>query len=147
MKAEVDMSVVDVTQFSIASEDDYKNAKDAGVTSIVTLVATHSNYKAEGTVEYWWQGHTLFGYFLQYRVTSNGNKKGDLYFGVWGTPGQTWYNKLTGNAVQDGEWHEFRAGGWVGTSAGTGRLYMKYTFDRSNAPDPTADTYLDVAMP
>lgn len=136
----------DVSSSNGISPEEYQ--KTSGVTALETLVAQYDHYKAELTVEYWWgnNGTILYGYTKQYRVTSNGNNRGNIIFGVHGHSGQSWQHELTGNAVQDGNWHDLSNGGWVGSPLKTGRLYFKYIFDRSGASDPAADTSLAVSF-
>jgi hypothetical protein len=123
----------DVSSVNNIDPDEYKKAKSSGLTKLDTLTVTWENYKAELTVEYWWStsGRLLYGYARQYRVTSNGNNSGNIFFGVNGAEGQSWNYELTARAVQNGEWQDIAGGGWVAAPLKSGWLYFKYVFDRS----------------
>lgn len=129
--------------------EEYEKAKALGILKLVTLTVTYDHYKAELTADYWWSssGGLLYGYAKQYRVSSNGNRSGNIIFGVVGHDGQTWLYELTGSANQDGEWHDIGGGGWVTAPKKSGHLYFKYIFDRSGSYDPAAETSLNVSYP
>ena len=136
-----------VSGFNGISHEEYKKSEFPVDAKFVMLEVKYEHYKAELTVGYWWRdgGRVLNSNTLQYRVTSNGNNKGNLFFGVWGDGGAFWYHELTGGAIQDGEWHDLVNGGAVTSPNGKGGLYFKYIFDRSNAPDYWAHTSLPVS--
>lgn len=144
--SDVDAAVENVTSANDIIFQSYQQAKASGAVQIEDIVVRYDNYKAELTVSYWWgnDGALLYGYSMQYRVTSNGRTSGDLTFGVSGDSGQVWKRLLTQNAIQDGEWHDIANGGWVGSPLKTGSLYFKYIFDRGNTWDPAAEAWLKV---
>jgi len=94
---------------------------------------------AELEVEYSWNasGSSFTCHTLRYRVINNGRRKGNIVFGFHAST--SWQNReLTGNAIQDGNWHPISAGGSVQgstNSVNTARIYFKYTFDVGLYPD------------
>ncbi|NWD78643.1 hypothetical protein HX890_31495 [Pseudomonas gingeri] len=88
-------------------------------------------YWAELEVEYSWNasGTSFTCNALNYRVTNNGRKNGNIILGFYSTT--AWQPRELSNddAIQDGDWHPISGGGSVQSDAKEARINFQYIFD------------------
>lgn len=106
-----------------------------------TLTVNKDNFRGEVTFSFHWanQGGIFYCYTSQYRITKlNGQEGGyraNLHFAFSSV--QYWGNDSPDALWQDGAWHSYGRGGWIGAN-GRAHVFIKFVFDKPGS-DPSGE--------
>ena len=133
--------LIDVSSVNQLSKEQFEELS-AGRSVTDTLVATTGNFKGEVTYSYWWggSGTVFYCYTSQYRITrlngQQGGNKANLNFFFDSL--QSWSSRSPDAMWQDGAWHSYARGGWIGANK-QARFFAEFVFDKSG-DDPKASS-------
>ncbi|WP_148051269.1 hypothetical protein [Pseudomonas brassicacearum] len=71
---------------------------------------------------------------VRYRSVKNGRREGNIKLGLVSKEDTGW-EELTGNAIQDGEWHDFEHELSVKGDAKEAIIHFNFIYDRKGDPD------------
>lgn len=135
--------LIDVSSVNKFSKEEFDELSQ-GRSVTDTLQANTGNFRGEVTYSYWWSqsGGIFYCYTSQYRITKFNNQEGgnkaNLHFSF--DSGQWWGNDSPDALWQDGAWHSYSRGGWIGVRNRQARVYARFDFDKSGN-DPSADSF------
>ena len=130
----------DVSEKNAISKEKFDELIKSTAPITKTLTVNKDNFRGEVTFSFWWanQGGIFYCYSSQYRITrlngQQGGNKANLHFSFDSL--QWWGNDSPDAMWQDGAWHSYSRGGWIGAN-GRARVYAKFVFDKSGS-DPSA---------
>ncbi|QXI21706.1 hypothetical protein HU724_022205 [Pseudomonas iranensis] len=135
-------------QLIFEETDAYAEDLDSGLNISEVIRATKGEYWAELKVDYNYSrdGLVFTCYVRQYRAKANTRWEGNVWLGAGPANSAPHHFGLTGDARQDGTWHDISHAPITYTaSKGNTRISFVYEYDRDDVGDVRLEKYITVA--